>query len=198
MSVYASKNTDIIVSTALMLFRERGYVNVTVSDICRAANVPRSSFYSIFAGKDEIITYLMRNLKEDYQSVFSEFLNAKNDLDRIWLLYDRYLRLAVEFGPELTGTLLSMELRKPVGVYEFFGAFNEWFIKLIGNCQAAGLIRNRNKPEDIVVLGVRIAVGAAFEWCRSGGGFDLREVAIAEHESLYDVPPEYRHSAIGS
>ena len=170
MSVYASKNTDIIVSTALTLFRERGYVNVTVSDICRAANVPRSSFYSVFAGKDEIITYLMRNLKEDYQSVFSEFLNAKNDLDRIWLLYERYLRLAVEFGPELTGTLLSMELRKPVGVYEFFGAFNEWFIKLIGNCQAAGLIRNRNKPEDIVVLGIRIAVGAAFEWCRSGGG----------------------------
>ena len=112
MSVYASKNTDAIVSAALSLFRERGYVNVSVSDICRAANVPRSSFYSIFSGKDEIITYLMRNLKEDYQAVFSEFLNAKNDLDRIWMLYDRYLSLAVDFGPELTATLFSLELQK--------------------------------------------------------------------------------------
>ena len=193
MSLFTSKNTDAIVNTALELFKSKGYVNVSVSDICRAASVPRSSFYSIFAGKEDIITYLLRNLKDDYQSVFSEFLNAKNDLDRIWLLYDRYLTLAMEFGPDLTGTLFSLELQKPVGVFEFFDAFNEWFVKLIRNCQEAGLIRNKNRPEDIVVLGVRIAVGAAYEWCLTGGGFDLREVALAEHEILYDVPPEYRH-----
>lgn len=193
MSIFTSKNTEAIVNSALELFKRNGYVNVSVSDICRAASVPRSSFYSIFAGKEEIITYLLRNLKDDYQSVFSEFLNAKNDLDRIWLLYDRYLTLAMEFGPDLTGTLFSLELQKPVGVFEFFDAFNEWFVKLIRNCQEAGLIRNKNRPEDIVVLGVRIAVGAAYEWCLTGGGFDLREVALAEHEILYDVPPEYRH-----
>ena len=193
MSLFTSKNTEAIVNAALELFKSKGYVNVSVSDICRAASVPRSSFYSIFAGKEEIITYLLRNLKDDYQSVFSEFLNAKNDLDRIWLLYDRYLTLAMEFGPDLTGTLFSLELQKPVGVFEFFDAFNEWFVKLIRNCQEAGLIRNKNRPEDIVVLGVRIAVGAAYEWCLTGGGFDLREVALAEHEILYDVPPEYRH-----
>ena len=193
MSLFTSKNTEAIVNAALELFKRNGYVNVSVSDICRAASVPRSSFYSIFAGKEEIVTYLLRNLKDDYQSVFSEFLNAKNDLDRIWLLYDRYLTLAMEFGPDLTGTLFSLELQKPVGVFEFFDAFNEWFVKLIRNCQEAGLIRNKNRPEDIVVLGVRIAVGAAYEWCLTGGGFDLREVALAEHEILYDVPPEYRH-----
>jgi len=121
---------------------------VSVSDICRVAAVPRSSFYSIFAGKDEIITFLLRSLKDDYQSVISEFLGAKNDLERIWLLYDRYLSLAMEFGPDLTGTLFSLELQKSVGVFELFDAFNDWFIKLIGNCQQAGLIRNKNKPED--------------------------------------------------
>lgn len=41
-------------------------------------------------------------------------------------------------------------------------------------------------------LGIRIAVGTACRWCVSGGGFDLREVAISEHESLYDVPAEFR------
>lgn len=41
-------------------------------------------------------------------------------------------------------------------------------------------------------LCIRIAVGAACQWCVSGGGFDLREVAISEHESLFDVPAEFR------
>lgn len=193
MSISNSKNTEAIVSTALALFKRNGYINVSVSDICREANVPRSSFYSIFAGKEEIITFMIRRLKEDQQAVFSDFIGAKNDLERIWALYDRYLKLAVEFGPELTGTLLSLELQKPVGVSQFFDAFNEWFEKLIANCQEQGLIRCRSKPEDIVVLGVRIAIGAAFAWCSSGGSIDLRETAISEHEILYDVPTEYRH-----
>lgn len=192
MSVYGSKNTEAIVSAALTLFKSQGYVNVSVSDICRAAGVPRSSFYSIFAGKEEIITHLLRELKDDQQAVFAEFINAENDLDRIWALYDRYLRLAVDFGPELTGTLLSLELQKPVGLFALFNSFNEWFEKLIVNCQRQGLIRNKNRPADIVALGIRIAVGAAYEWCLTGGSFDLRRVAISEHESLYDVPPEFR------
>lgn len=195
MAVSNSKNTDVIISAALELFKSRGYVNVTVSDICRTAGVPRSSFYSVFAGKEEIITHLMRNLKDDQQTVFAQFINAENDLERIWALYDRYLSLAMQFGPELTGTLLSLELQKPVGLFELFNSFNEWFAKLITNCQRQGLIRNQNRASDIVALGIRIAVGAAYEWCMTGGGFDLREVAISEHEALYDVPPEFRRNA---
>lgn len=192
MSVSSSKNTEAIVTAALELFKSEGYAAVSVSDICRAAKVPRSSFYSIFSGKDEIVRHVMRSLKDDRQSILDELLSAKNDLDRIWALYDRYLSLAMDFGPELTGTLLSLELQKPVGLFELYNSFNEWFAALIANCQRQGLIRNRNKPEDIVALGIRIAVGAAYAWCLTGGGFDLRSVAISEHETLYDVPPEFR------
>ena len=131
MSAASSKNTTAIVDAALELFKTAGYSNVSVSDICRAADVPRSSFYSIFEGKDEIVLYMMRNLKEDYQSVFAQLLEAKNDLDRIWMLYDRYLTLAVDFGPELTGTLFALELQKPAGLFDLFYAFNDWFVKLI-------------------------------------------------------------------
>ena len=192
MSILSSKNTYAIVSAALELFKAQGYAAVSVSDICRAAKVPRSSFYSIFSGKDEIITHVMRSLKGDQQSMLTELLSAGSDLDRIWALYDRYLSLAMDFGPELTGTLLSLELQKPVGLFEVYNSFNEWFAVLISNCQRQGLIRNRNKPEDIVALGIRIAIGAAYEWCLTGGSFDLREVAISEHETLYDVPSEFR------
>lgn len=195
MTASGSKNTDAIVSAAVELFKSRGYVNVSVSDICRTAGVPRSSFYSIFAGKEEVITHLIRNLKDDQQAMLAEFINAKNDLERIWALYDRYLSLAMEFGPELTGTLLSLELQKPVGLFKLFNSFNEWFAKLIVNCQRQGLIRNKNRAEDIVALGIRIAVGATYEWCLTGGSFDLRNVAISEHESLYDVPQEFRQNA---
>lgn len=192
MKVVNSKNREAISAAALKLFKEKSYESVGVSEICRLANVPRSSFYSVFGGKEDIIIYMLRNLKEDYSSVFSELMEAENDLQRIWMLYDRYLKLAVEFGPDLTGTLLALELKNPIGILDLFYAFNEWFVKLIKSCQQRGMIRNATNPEDIVTLGVRIAIGAAYEWSRTNGSFDLRETALQEHEILYDVPPEYR------
>lgn len=91
-----------------------------------------------------------------------------------------------------TGALFALELRNPVGILDLIYAFNDWFVKLIKSCQRQGLIRNATPPEDIVTLGVRIALGAAYEWCRTRGAFDLRQTALSEHETLYDVPPEYR------
>lgn len=38
----------------ITLIPERGYVPLTVEDICRVANVGRSTFYAHYAGKDEL------------------------------------------------------------------------------------------------------------------------------------------------
>ena len=74
MKVINSKNRDVIAAAALELFKANGYESVSVSEICRRANVPRSSFYSAFGGKEDIIIYMMKNLKEDYASVFSQLM----------------------------------------------------------------------------------------------------------------------------
>lgn len=192
MSVANSKNTEKIVSAALELFKGKGYANVSVSDISRAAGIPRSSFYSLFSGKDDVIIYMLQGLKNDYQQVLIMLASAQNDLERIWMIYDRYLKLTMEFGADLSSTLMELELREKIGIFDFTEVLVPWLVTLVRNCQNAGMIRNANSPENIVNLGMRIAIGAAYEWCRTGGSFDLREKALSEHEILYDVPPEYR------
>lgn len=54
-----SKNMKLIVDTAISLFKEHGYQNVSVNEICKSANIPRSSFYTIFSGKKDIINYVL-------------------------------------------------------------------------------------------------------------------------------------------
>ena len=187
-----SRNTDKIINAALTLFKEKGYANVSVSDISRAAGIPRSSFYSLFASKDDVIIYVLDGLKGDYQDILAQLASAKSDLERIWMIYDRYLQLTMDFGPDLTSTLMELELKNKIGIFDFTEVLAPWLAKFVKNCQDGGMIRNQNKPEDIVALGMRIAIGAAYEWCRVDGAFNLREKALSEHEILYDVPPEYR------
>lgn len=192
MSAANSKNTDKIVNASLKLFKEKGYANVSVSDISRAAGIPRSSFYSLFAGKDDVIIYMLEGMKGDYQQVLTQLASAKNDLERIWMIYDKYLMLTMDFGADLASTLMELELREKIGIFDFTEVLTPWLVTLVRNCQNLGYIRNQNSPENIVNLGMRIAIGAAYEWCRMGGGFNLRDRALSEHEILYDVPPEYR------
>lgn len=192
MSAANSKNTDKIVNASLKLFKEKGYANVSVSDISRAAGIPRSSFYSLFAGKDDVIIYMLEGMKGDYQQVLTQLASAKNDLERIWMIYDKYLMLTMDFGADLASTLMELELREKIGIFDFTEVLTPWLVTLVRNCQNLGYIRNQNSPENIVNLGMRIAIGAAYEWCRTGGAFNLRDKALSEHEILYDVPPEYR------
>ena len=53
---------EAIVSAALRLFAERGYVGVRVEDIARESGVSRATFYKHFAERDEILGELFGRL----------------------------------------------------------------------------------------------------------------------------------------
>ena len=56
-----NKQKNAIAEAAIRCFREHGYDEVSVQMICDEAGVVRSTFYRMFSGKKEIITYLMEN-----------------------------------------------------------------------------------------------------------------------------------------
>lgn len=49
------KKRDAVIETALQLFMEKGYENVSVDDIISATNTSKGTFYHYFKGKDEIL-----------------------------------------------------------------------------------------------------------------------------------------------
>ena len=52
------KKRRTVVETALALFAERGYEQVTVDDILQAANISKGTFYHYFSGKEELLAEL--------------------------------------------------------------------------------------------------------------------------------------------
>ena len=172
-----SKNTAKVVSAAMSLFQSRGYSSVMVKDICREAGVSHSSFYAVFTGKDDVLLHVLRGYKDDAEDTMRRLLLAENDLEKIWILYVKYLSLAEEFGPELT---------------EYMDRYLEWFLRFVNNCQASDIIRNRSSAQELIPLGVELTFFIVYEWCVSQGSFPLRERAFAAMENLFDIAPEHR------
>ena len=194
--VVHSKNTAKIVSAAMSLLRSRGYASVMVKDICREAGVSHSSFYAVFTGKDDVLLHVLRGYKDDAEDTMRRLLLAESDLEKIWILYVKYLTLAEEFGPELMGALFALELEGKCSVTEavneYMERYLEWFLRFVGNCQKAGIIRNKGRAQDLIPLGVELTFFIVYEWCVSQGRFPLRERAFSAMENLFDIAPEHR------
>ncbi len=194
MAEAGSKNTKIIIDAAVKLFRERGYENVSVNDICKEAGIARSTFYLTFAGKKEIIDKILGDVRLNRDDFFGDFIAAENDFERMWILCCRYLDVAMKFGPELTGTLLRLELMGELDVMDTVHTVDEWFTQMTKNAQKAGVLLNAEAPEVLAPLGVDIAYYTTYEWCKRKGGFNLRQVVRRRAEAVYGLAPEWRMS----
>ncbi|GAA0075867.1 hypothetical protein UT300005_02450 [Clostridium sp. CTA-5] len=63
-----------VFETAIKLIKEKGYENVTISEICEKAGVAKGTFYVHYKSKEDIV-------KESYYSDMSEYvLNQYNNL----------------------------------------------------------------------------------------------------------------------
>jgi len=183
---------DLIMETALKLFKEKGFEETSISDICRAADISRSSFYFVFQDKNEIIHEIYRQVVASGEDLTMMLLSAENDIDRIWALAVKYIIVWEDFGPEMCSVLCRLDLKQELDwVHERRRAV-PWFVPLVRSAQKAGLIRNQSSPEELSLVLVGAFSQACYEWCRSRGAFPFRPMARKVMETVLDVDPSCR------
>lgn len=55
MNMNEATTSERIIDCALELFKQKGFDNVTVNDICNAANITKGTFYYHFKSKDDLL-----------------------------------------------------------------------------------------------------------------------------------------------
>lgn len=123
-----------------------------------------------------------------------EFIAAANDFERMWIICNRYLSVAIEFGLELTGALFRLELTHELDILDTTHNVDEWMIMLTANCKKAGVILSPEPAEVIAPLGVDISYYTTYEWCKRKGAFNLRQLVRRRAEAVYNIAPECRMS----
>lgn len=74
---------QLLVSTALRLFRETGYEKTTMRAIATAANVSTGSAYYYFASKDDLVHELYRSLQEEHREAALPLLTEGQNLGEL-------------------------------------------------------------------------------------------------------------------
>ncbi len=171
---------------ALKLFQDKGY-QVSISEICNAAGITRSSFYNQFSSKDDIIIYFLDNANALSEETFDKFAFADNDFERLWLMVDNRLSIIEQFGPQVTKALFKLELDKQIPILGLPDTLYSRICKLYRNCIAQGLAVCQENPDERIRYAENMTIGIIFEWGRSAGTFNLREYARKANEAILGI-----------
>jgi len=107
-----------IVTAAIAVFREKGYERATIADIVSAAQIGRSTFYSNFTNKKDLLIECIRSIifseiqgseaddidgirdERDILSIFERHAKAYCNMNPLWIDMVRVLRAAALDDPE--------------------------------------------------------------------------------------------------
>lgn len=165
-----------IFDTAMKLIKERGFDNVSVSDICEAAGVAKGTFYVHYDAKDDIVRDSYYSDMASYMDEhFSSYLEHNQDAsirDKIRSFLILELSFSRYTGVEVTSRAFSANFAvcSPGSSVHFEKRkFTRVLRELVNQTSASDKERSFLELETIVR-------GTMTSWCFSGGSFDIEEV----------------------
>jgi AcrR family transcriptional regulator len=132
--------------SALQLFAERGFSNVTVEDITEAADVGKGTFFNYFESKDHVLSVMAEIQLGKAAEALARAADSKQTIHSV--LHRLFLRLAEEPGrsPELARTIISSFLASK-GVRQLIACNMQKGRKMGAEIVAAGQERGEIDPQ---------------------------------------------------
>lgn len=155
MRINTRKKRDAVIETALRLFTERGYENVSVDEIIAATNTSKGTFYHYFRGKEEIIAEISRGQR----AVIDEW--SKQSPTKVHSLEGHINRLLLDLAsnlaasPRLVRSLMGLSLHS-----DAIFALQQETLKHLHE----SLLRWLPHPRQTELL-VSVYSGTVHQWC---------------------------------
>ncbi len=183
-----------ICETAYRLFKEKGYDNVTVDDICKESGIAKTTFYYHLDSKEDTIYPFYKLVFDALAQKMDLILAADTYWKQLVISYFALVKESDSLGYDMTGKLYIANINENKRSIEFGEQLDKTFIAIIKNAQKAGQIRNP-KPADELYRAVGYSyIGLEVFWCIYKDEFDRDNAVMSTLETIFDVDPDYKVS----
>lgn len=173
-----------ILEAASVLFREAGYDNVKVTDVCKAAGVSVGAFYHHFSSKEDIIDQGYKGIDALMRERLAsrEFADAREGIRIFMGIYcDIFEEIGCDVVTQFCHHLMAGQTSNTLNKERFLYAYLRGLI-------TAGLERGEIvsvfPPEEILDRFFRLAHGVLFDWCMHSGAYPLKKTFLEDMDLL--------------
>lgn len=142
---------------ALKLFTKQGFDRVSIRDICKEADVSVGTFYHYFESKEHVFLERYTHQADQLNQCFLRF-EDRPAKERILELACCYAENVQNAGVEMMRLLYNP--KSAAGREQ--GTLRQLFSQIL----------TQEREVELLLLGVQ---GVVYDWCKSGGEYDLRE-----------------------
>jgi AcrR family transcriptional regulator len=162
-----------ILKAAEHTFGTLGYHRAGISDITRAAGVAQGTFYTYFAGKEEILRELVRDMGHQVRAhLAAEILDAGNRLEA----EERGLRAFLQYlyeNPSLYRVLQEAQFVDEAIYRDYYEAFGKGYVRMLANATRKGEIRPGNNEVRVwALMGMSNFLGLRYALWEQDVSFD--------------------------
>lgn len=183
---------DKIFATASKLFREKGYNNVTINDICDACGITKPTFYYHIKSKQDILVSFYDHIVDNLTPLLMQMISVSSSWEQLMLLFDTLINNIEELGTDINSQLLSVNLEKNYGTFALRKNLEEIAISIVKKGQQNKQIRNLNDAKQLYQAAAYMFTGYEYMWCVLDGNFDWKQQFYRSLENLLDVDPALR------
>lgn len=173
---HAQVSREKLLDAAISLVNESGMSSLTIRNICDKAGISTGSFYNLFEGKDDLVSYYLRDVFIAYKQKAEEEASGRTALEKIILIYRFYIDCILETGLEFVTGLYSA-MTNPVFNFLERDADEEVVLDrcrqyLEEGIEAGEVKADINMNEALMRIAI-IITGNIYYWCVFDGRVDL-------------------------
>ncbi len=193
---HAQVTREKLLKAAIDLVSRDGMQKLTVRNICDEAGLSTGSFYNLFSGKEDLISYYLKYAFVPYKEKAFETIDNYNPVERCLILYRTYVKYCEDMGLEFVSGLYSSN-HNPFFDFLHRDPEDDFIIAnvraYIDEAKETGLLREDLDTDEALLRIAAASTGLLFYWCVFKGNIDVEyevDDAIATYLKSVAVNPE--------
>lgn len=185
-----------LLKAAIKLVNRDGMKQLTVRNICDEAGLSTGSFYNLFSGKEDLISYYLKYAFVPYREKALVESEPYNPIERILIIYRAYVVYCKDMGLEFVSGLYASN-HNPFFDFLHRDSDDDFIIatvcSYIDEAKKQGLIRKEVDTDESLLRIAAASTGLLFYWCVFNGKIDLEyevDAAIATYLRSIAIDPD--------
>ena len=163
-----------IFRTAIKLFREKGYNDVSVDEIAANAEIAKGTFYIYFPSKAHVVAELFEEYDYRYESASKVISSLKTNEEQLMAIICESLQVTVDvIGCDLTKIAYQSQLCLNTKSTDIERPLYKILTQIITRGQKNGEFNQKESADFYAMLIVRNIRGTIYEWCMTNERFDI-------------------------